>query len=194
MNQSIVDEIRSRFSRIAVAPDQEETFPVGPQSAKNLGYDPAELDALPRAVTESFCGVGNPISLGKLRRGETVLDLGSGAGLDSILAASRVGESGKVIGVDMTPQMIDKANHNVRALGLTNVEFRHGQLNALPVSDDSVDVVITNGVFNLCVEKTVVLDEAYRVLRPDGRMQMADILLHEDVSSDELESKGQWSD
>ncbi len=188
------DIVRERFAKVARSPDQESKFPVGPESAKKLGYDEGEIDDLPASVTESFCGVGNPLSLGEPAAGQIVLDLGSGAGLDSILAARRVGRSGKVIGVDMTQEMIDKARQNVHVLGMTNVEFRLGNIEALPLEDASVDVVMTNGVFNLCPDKPEVLVEVFRVLRPGGRFQMADILLHDDVTPEEVATKGSWSD
>ncbi len=157
-----------------MSPAQEQKFPVGPDSAKALGYDAGEVDALPASVTESFCGVGNPISLGVPDPGQTVLDLGCGAGLDTLLAARRVGPSGKAIGVDMTPEMVAKARHNAEALGLGNVEFLRGEVEHLPLPDGSVDRMISNGVFNLCPDKPAVLTEVFRVLKsgrsaPDGR-------------------------
>jgi ubiquinone/menaquinone biosynthesis C-methylase UbiE len=163
-------------------------------SAKRLGYDPAEVDALPASVTESFCGVGNPFSLGEPRPGQTVLDLGCGAGFDTLLAAQRVGASGKIIGVDMTPEMIAKARTNAETLALTNVEFLLSEIEALPLADASVDLVISNGVFNLCPDKPRVLSEIFRVLKPGARLQMADILLEPHVKPEEVASKGSWSD
>jgi len=186
--------VKERFAKIARSPDQETKFPVGPASAKWLGYDPHEIDALPTSVTESFCGVGNPLGLGEVRPGQTVLDLGSGPGLDSLLAARRVGPTGKVVGVDLCQEMVEKARHNAGLLDLHNVEFLHAGIEKLPLPDASVDVVISNGVFNLCPDKPRVLAEAFRVLRPDGRLQMADILLHDDVTPEEVASKGEWSD
>jgi len=186
--------VLDRFTHTAQSPEQEKVFAVGPESAKTLGYDPAEVDRLPASVTESFCGVGNPFSLGPIHAGETVLDLGSGAGMDSILAAKQVGSSGKVVGVDMTPAMIDKARKNAEALHNKQVEFRQGALEELPVEDNVIDVAITNGVFNLCVDKPAVLREVFRVLRNGGRLQMADVLLHDNVTPQEVASKGAWSD
>jgi SAM-dependent methyltransferase len=186
--------VKERFTRIACSPDQEQKFPVDPASAPKLGYDPKALDALPQEVTESFCGVGNPLGLGELSAGQTVLELGSGAGLDSLLAARKVGPTGKVIGVDMCHQMVAKARRHAPLLGLGNVEFLQGDIEALPVPDESVDVVISNGVFNLCFDKPRVLAEAYRVLRRGGRLQMADILLEEGVTPEEVAKKGSWSD
>ena len=167
---------------------------MGPESAKSLGYDSEEIDGLPASVTESFCGVGNPLGLGQLRAGQTVLDLGSGAGLDSFLAARRVGPGGKVVGVDMTDAMIAKARRNAEVLMLQNVEFIQAEIDSLPLDDESVDVATTNGVFNLCPDKPKVLAEVLRVLRPGGRLQMADILLHDDVTPEEVATKGSWSD
>ena len=126
LRASVID----RFRKVAIAPDQERKFPVGPESAKKLGYDPCEVDALPSAVTESFCGVGNPFSLGEPQPGQTILDLGCGAGFDTLLAAQRVGPNGKVIGIEMTPEMIVKARNNAETLGLANVEFVLGRSNS----------------------------------------------------------------
>jgi SAM-dependent methyltransferase len=187
-------EIREWFANVARSPQAETKFPVGPDSAKRLGFDPAEIDALPSPVTESFAGVGNPLALGEPRAGESVLDLGSGAGFDSILAAHRVGPAGKVVGVDFAAAMVEKARRNAAAVGVTNAEFRQGEADALPVESGWADLVISNGVFNLCLDKPKVLAEVYRVLRPGGRLQMADILLHEDVTPEELARKGAWSD
>ncbi len=190
----IKQEIKERFVRLAVSPQAEKRFPVGPASAKRLGYKASEMDALPALVTESFAGVGNPLTLGELKAGETVLDLGCGAGFDSILAARRVGPTGKVIGVDFAAEMIQKAKQNAASVGIPNTEFRQGEADALPVENGSVDVLISNGVFNLCLDKPKVLADAFRVLRPGGRIQMADVLLHDNVTPQEVANKGTWSD
>jgi SAM-dependent methyltransferase len=192
------DDLRAtvidRFALVAKAPEQETKFPVGPQSANRLGYDPGEVDALPAPVIESFCGVGNPFYLGQPRPGETVLDLGCGAGFDTIQAAERVGPNGKVIGIDMTPEMLAKARHNASLLGVATVDFLLGEIEALPLPDTSVDLVISNGVFNLCPDKPTVLSEVFRVLKPGGRFQMADILLEPQVTPEEVKTRGSWSD
>ncbi len=190
LRASVID----RFRRVAMKPDQERKFPVGPESAKKLGYDPAEVASLPSSVTESFCGVGNPLSLGHPQPGQTVLDLGCGAGFDTLLASRRVGTTGMVIGIDMTPEMIVKARTNAENLGQINVGFVLGAIEGLPLPGDSVDLVISNGVFNLCPDKPRVLSEVFRVLKPGGRLQMADILLEPQVTSEEVASKGSWSD
>jgi SAM-dependent methyltransferase len=186
--------IRQRFAKVALAPQEKQPFPIGLASAKRLGYAADEIAALPASVTESFAGVGNPFALGQLRAGETVLDLGSGAGMDSILAACRVAPSGKVIGVDITEEMVEKAKRNAEITAVTNVEFRRAEADALPVGDATVDVVISNGVFNLCLDKPRVIAELFRVLKPGGRVQMADILLDDDVTPEEVARKGTWSD
>lgn len=194
VNEDIKAEILARFAKVALSPQDEHKFPVGRDSARRLGYDAEQLDALPRTVTESFAGVGNPLALGEVRAGETVLDIGCGAGLDLILAARKVGPTGKVLGVDFAPEMIDKVKRNAALVGLANVEFHQGEVDALPLPDGSVDVVISNGVFNLCLDKPKVLSEAFRVLRPGGRIQMADVLLEDGVTPQEVASKGTWSD
>jgi arsenite methyltransferase len=186
--------IEERFVKVALDPAGERMFPVGPDSAKRLGYDADEIDALPPRTTESFAGVGNPLALGELRAGEVVLDLGCGAGMDSVLAARRVRPTGRVIGVDMTGPMVEKARANALTIGITNAEFHQAEADRLPVADESVDVVISNGVFNLCPEKPRVLGEVFRVLCPGGRLQMADILLDDRVTPEEVERKGTWSD
>jgi len=150
MPNNIRAEVVERFTRIAHAPQQEEKFPVGPASAKTLGYDADVIDQLPPSVTESFTGVGNPLALRKLMTGEAVLDVGCGAGLDSILAARAVGPSGKVIGVDMIKAMVDKAKTNAKMAGVANVEFIQASIEDLPLDHGSMDTVISNGVLNLC--------------------------------------------
>lgn len=191
--ETIRASVKSRYANLARSPEAEKAFPVGPRSAKTLGYSPQEIDQLPLSVTESFAGVGNPFSLAAPTPGERVLDLGCGAGLDSILAARMVGPSGRVVGVDLTPEMIHKATENVRLTGVENVEFRQGDLECLPVKDGTVDVAISNGVFNLCPDKSKVVAEVFRVLRAGGRLLMADMLLEDHVTPEKVELMGSWS-
>jgi arsenite methyltransferase len=197
MNESaetIREKIRQRFAKVADRPQEPQPFAIGSDSARRLGYDAADIGALPPAVTESFAGVGNPLGLGALRPGDTVLDVGCGAGVDSLLAARRVGPTGRVSGVDATAEMVEKAKANAAAAGVGNAEFHRGEADRLPAGDATVDVVISNGVFNLCLDKPRVLAEIFRVLRPGGRLQMADVLLAEGVTPEDVEKKGAWSD
>ncbi|HHT9152790.1 MAG TPA: methyltransferase domain-containing protein [Candidatus Hypogeohydataceae bacterium YC40] len=193
-DKDIKEQVQARFRRIASEPSSETRFSVGPESAKNLGYDPQEIDSMPSPVTESFAGVGYPLGLGPVCEGETVLDIGSGAGLDAFLASRRVGPRGKVIGVDMTPEMVEKAETNRQRLGITNAEFREGLAEKLPLENDSVNLVIFNGLLNLSPQKGQVVAEIYRVLRPGGRIYAADIILEEGVAQATVEKLGQWSD
>jgi SAM-dependent methyltransferase len=197
-NAPLPDDLRAsvidRFRRVATAPDQERKFPIGPESAKRLSYAPTEVDALPASVIESFCGVVNPFSLAQPQTGQTVLDQVCGAGFDTLLAAQRVGTSGNAIGVDMTPKMIAKARSGAEKMSVLNIELLLGEVEALPLADASVDLVISNGVFNSCPDKPKVLREVFRVLKPNGRLQMADILLEPHVTPEEVASKGTWSD
>lgn len=179
--QQLRQAIQKEYHEVAEKPDKGFHFIVGRPLAEKLGYDMSEVDALPESVVESFAGVGNPFALGTLEKGECVADLGAGAGFDSILAMRQVGRTGRVIGIDMTPSMLEKARDNASKTGHTQLEFREGYLEDLPIADDSVDVVISNGVFNLTPEKDRAFAEAFRILKPGGRMQVADILVQKEV-------------
>ena len=171
-------EIQSIYARVAADPSGEFHFHRGPEyAATRLGYDTAELAKIPRTVTESFAGVGNPHAIGPLPAGATVVDIGSGAGTDLLLAAVQVGPTGRAIGVDMTEAMRDRARRGASACGLTHVDVREGEATALPVETESVDVVISNGVLNLVAEKQMAIAEIRRILKPGGRVQIADIVL-----------------
>lgn len=185
--------IQDEYAEVAACPMKGFHFHTGRFLAERLGY-PAELvAALPDPVVESFAGVGNPFAWGQPAPGETVLDLGSGAGFDTLQAAAMVGPAGRAIGVDMTPAMADKARRNAALLGLGNAEFREGYLEELPVADASVDVVISNGVVNLCPDKAAVLAEAYRVLKPSGRLQLSDIVVSSAVPEDAKADISLWT-
>jgi ubiquinone/menaquinone biosynthesis C-methylase UbiE len=152
-----------------------------PESAsKKMGYADDDVKSVPKGANLGL-GCGNPVALASLKEGETVLDLGSGGGFDCFLASKRVGKEGKVIGVDMTPEMLEKARANARKGGYKNVEFRLGEIENLPVADGSVDIVISNCVINLSPDKERVFDETYRVLREGGRLMISDIVLHEEL-------------
>jgi SAM-dependent methyltransferase len=185
--------IQDEYAEVASCPVKGFHFHVGRPLAARLGYPVERVDALPDPVVESFAGVGNPFSWGELAPGEMAVDLGSGAGLDAILAAQMVGTTGRVIGVDMTPAMLAKARANAALVGLANVEFREGYLEALPVADGAADVVISNGVVNLCPDKAAVLAEAHRVLKPGGRLQLADIVVSRAVPEDARADIALWT-
>ncbi len=170
--------VENLYARVANDPGGEFDFHRGAEyAAKNLGYDAAELASLPASSTRSFAGVGNPHLIEPLREGEVVLDVGSGAGTDLLIAARRVGPGGRAIGVDMTAEMVERCRASIAESGLGNVEVRRGSAEALPLEDASVDVVISNGVLNLVPGKERAFGEIYRVLRPGGRLMLADVVL-----------------
>ena len=168
-------EVSKKYRAVAVAPDGDYHFHTGRLLAARLGYETAAVNALPDAAVESFAGVANPFSTRRLRAGERVVDAGSGAGFDCFIAAQMVGVDGRVIGVDMTDEMLEKSRATADTLGAENIEFRKGLLEDMPVEDCWADVVISNGVFNLCADKRRIFSEAMRVLRPGGYLQFADI-------------------
>jgi SAM-dependent methyltransferase len=185
--------IQDEYAVVAQEPEHGFHFFVGRPLARLLGYDDAWLDGVPEATIASFAGTGNPFSLGVLRPGERVVDVGSGGGIDSLIAARMVGASGRVIGVDMTPAMLDKARTSATASGQSNVEFREGFGESLPVEDDWADVVISNGVLNLMPDKDAALREMARVLKPGGRLQIGDILVQKPVPQDAKEDIALWT-
>jgi SAM-dependent methyltransferase len=168
-------DVREKYREVALNPDGEFHFHTGRPLAALLGYPSEAVDALPDRAVESFAGVGNPFSVRPLQRGERLVDFGSGGGFDCFVAAQAVGDDGQVIGVDMTPEMLAKSRSTAETIGLANLEFREGLLEQVPVEDGWADVVISNGVINLCADKAAVFAEAYRILRPGGVLQFADI-------------------
>ena len=186
-------EIKLKYRDVATDPAKGFHFHVGRPLAAMLDYPMAVVDALPDQVVESFAGVNNPFSMGDLKPGEKVLDLGSGTGLDSILAAKMVGPDGHVTGVDMTPEARAKATSNAALLGLQNVEFEDGLAEQLPLESSSVDVVISNGVINLCPDKLAVYREIRRVLKPGGRIQIADVVVQKPLPDDAVADIDLWT-
>jgi arsenite methyltransferase len=191
---SLRAEVQTMYSRVATSPNGEFHFHRGPQyAATKLGYDAAELAALPVDVTSSFAGVGNPHAIGRIPADAIVVDIGCGAGTDLLLAARRTGPRGHAIGVDMTESMRQRARAGALACGLENVEVRNGDATRLPIDDRSIDVALSNGVLNLVPEKERAVAEIARVLKPGGRAQIADIIIGEVLPDSALRDIDLWT-
>jgi len=169
------DEVSKKYRAVAVDPNGEYHFHTGRSLAARRGYDAALVDPLPDAAVESFAGVANPLSMRDLSPGDRVVDAGSGAGFDCFVAAQLVGPEGRIVGIDMTEEMLAKSRATAEEMSLGHVEFREGLLEDMPVEDSWADTVISNGVFNLCADKRRVFSEVMRVLKPGGHLQFADI-------------------
>lgn len=191
--QQLRSAIREEYEAVASEPDRGFHFHTGRPLAHLLNYEDTWLDGLPEAAVESFAGTGNPFSLGRLQPGERVLDIGCGAGIDSLIAAGMVGPTGQVIGVDMTPAMLEKARGAGQEAGLDNVDFRQGVGEQLPVEDGWADVIISNGVLNLMPDKRAALQEMARTLKPDGRLQIGDILVEKEVPAEAKRDIDLWT-
>jgi arsenite methyltransferase len=191
------DELRrliaEKYAEVATNPELGFHFHTGRPLGMMLGYPAALVDRLPIATVDSFAGTGNPFLFGDLHVGERVVDVGCGAGLDTLIAAQQVGATGLVVAIDMTAEMREKTAGSARELGLRNVDVREGFAEALPVEDRWADVVISNGVVNLCPDKRAVFAEMFRVLKPAGRVQIADILVHKEVPQDSKDDIALWS-
>jgi len=186
-------QVREKYRDVATDPHGAHHFHTGRPLAARLGYDADVVDRLPDRAVESFAGVGNPFSLRALQRGERVVDVGSGAGFDSFIAATQVGSSGRVIGIDMTPEMLAKSRATATQLGFDQVEFREGLAESMPVEDGWADVVISNGVINLCADKHAVFAEIHRVLRSGGALQFADIANGRPVPIEAMRDVDLWT-
>jgi arsenite methyltransferase len=185
-------EIRKTYASVSQEPDKDFIFPTGRAWAQDLDY-PEELAKVPDSAVESFAGVANPFSLGRLEPGEQVLDLGCGAGTDSLVAAQMVGPEGRVTGIDMTPEMLAKARAAAEEMGAANVDFVESEAERLPFADGSFDVVISNGVIDLIPDKDAVFGELFRVLRPGGRIQLADVTIQQPVSEEGRRKIDLWT-
>ena len=185
-------EIKKTYARVSQEPRDDFIFPTGRAWAEDLGYPP-ELASVPESAVESFAGVANPFSLGRLAPGERVLDLGSGAGTDSLVAAQMVGPDGYVTGIDMTAAMLAKARASATEMGVTNVEFVEAEAEQLPFPDASFDVVISNGVIDLIPDKDAVFAELHRILAPGGRLQIADVTIQNPVSEEGRRKIDLWT-
>ena len=187
------EEVKSKYREVAVDPHGTYHFHTGRALAKRLGYDEDVVSSLPDVAVESFAGVANPFSSRKLTAGERVVDVGSGAGFDSFIAARQVGLAGHVVGVDMTDEMLSKSRSTATVLGLNYVEFREGLAERLPIENGWADVVISNGVINLCADKHAVFAEIKRVLRPGGHLQFADIANGQPVPQAAIKNIDLWT-
>ena len=186
-------EIRETYTEVSTKQEKEFIFPTGRAWAQELGYPEPELSRVPDASVESFAGVANHWTLGRIEPGEVVLDLGCGAGTDLLIAAQMTGPDGRVIGVDMTVAMLEQTRASATRMGLTNVELHEALIEASPIGDASVDVVISNGVIDLVPDKDAVFDEIDRVLKPGGRLQIADVVIRHEVSEDARKRIDLWT-
>jgi arsenite methyltransferase len=198
-NELLVDvdtlraQVQDKYRDVALDPHGAHHFHTGRPLAARLGYDQSVVDALPDRAVESFAGVGNPFSLRRLETGERVVDVGSGAGFDSFIAAGQVGPTGQVVGIDMTHEMLDKSRATAAQLELAHVEFREGLAEAMPIDSGWADAVVSNGVINLCADKQAVFAEIFRVLRPGGVLQFADIANGQPVPLEAMRDIDLWT-
>jgi arsenite methyltransferase len=190
--QLLKSEIKKTYASVSQEPEKDFIFPTGRAWAEDLEY-PEELSDVPDTAVESFAGVANPFSLGRLAPGEEVLDIGCGAGTDTLVAAQMVAPTGQVTGIDMTPEMLSRARAAVAEMGAQNVDFVEGDVEKLPFAADSFDVAISNGVIDLIPDKDAVFSEIFRVLRPGGRLQIADVTIQQPVSEEGRRDIDLWT-
>jgi len=190
----IQDAIRGKYAQVARSTEGKFRYPTGRDGAGALGYDLSIVEDLPEAVLDLFCGVGNPFSLGPIHPGEIVLDVGCGAGFDLVMASRLVGPTGEVRGIDLTPEMVERAQENLRRAGVTTGAVVCASSEMIPSDDHTFDVVISNGALNLSPLKEQTFQEIYRVLKPGGRLQFADMVVNEALPHEVLCSLEAWSD
>ena len=189
----IREGINEKYKRVAISPEGKFSYPTGRAGLEGQKYDPDVLKTLSEDVLASYCGVGNPFSLDPINRGEAVLDIGCGAGVDTLVAAIMVGPEGKVTGIDLTPEMLERASTNLQKTSLKNVTFQEGSAEQLPFSDGTFDAVISNGVFNLIPDKAKALREVFRVLKSSGRFLLADQILMGGMPADTESMVENWA-
>jgi arsenite methyltransferase len=192
-DNALREAIKKEYAEVALNPNKGYHFHTGREAASRIGYDPELYAGLPEENIASFAGTGNPFCLGAIHPGDVVVDVGSGAGFDSLIAARKVGPRGRVVGIDMTVEMIEKAKTGAKIMGAANAEFRQGLADSLPTEDDFADVLISNGVLNLTPDKTKTLKEWARVLKPGGHLFIGDIVIEKKIPQEALDDISLWT-